>query len=474
MIAFHHSSAVRLAAIFFLLFTCTVAVAFAATYWMVRGEAVGRLRSDLAARADLLVARMAREPADVALADPGGSRVSALFDANGRLLAGRPGLQAMMGWREIPAADAHLDEVGDDRSESVLLFGRRLGDGILVVGEGMHVSEDIGEALLTGLLSSLAFVAFVGFAGAIIIAWRVDRRLRCTEEALTAYAAGKMSRRLPVTGSHDELDRMALAVNTVLDRVAGLVETIRQVTTDAAHDLKTPMTRLRHRLAEAEGAADAEVKAVVGAAAADAEQIVATFDALLRIAQIEAGARRERFADVNLSEVLETIADAYAPDAEQSGQRLEATVVAGLHVTGDRELLTQAFANLVENAIRHAGKGAQIRVTGEAKGASVEAGVADTGPGVPAQERKRVLRRFVRLEASRSTPGTGLGLTLVGAVADLHGATLLLHDNEPGLRVTLSFAQDEPQTHEVRSQTTTSCTRGADVASRSIRTPSSR
>jgi signal transduction histidine kinase len=439
MIAFHHSSAVRLAAIFFLLFTCTVAVAFAATYWMVRGEAVARLRSDLAARADLLVARMAREPADVALSDPSGSRVGALFDAYGRLLAGRPGLQPLIGWREIPAADAHLDEVGDDRSESVLLFGRRLGDGILVVGEGMHVSEDIGEALLTGLLSSLSFVAFVGFAGAIIIAWRVDRRLRCTEEALTAYAAGKMSRRLPVTGSHDELDRMALAVNTVLDRVAGLVETIRQVTTDAAHDLKTPMTRLRHRLAEAEGAADAEVKAIVGAAAADAEQIVATFDALLRIAQIEAGARRERFADVNLSEVLETIADAYAPDAEQSGQRLKATVAAGLHVTGDRELLTQAFANLVENAIRHAGKGAQIRVTGDAKGASVEAGVADTGPGVPAKERERVLRRFVRLEASRSTQGTGLGLTLVGAVADLHGATLVLRDNEPGLRVTLSL-----------------------------------
>jgi signal transduction histidine kinase len=452
MIAFHHSSAVRLAAIFFLLFTCTVAVAFAATYWMVRGEAVARLRSDLAARADLLVARMAREPADVALSDPSGSRVGALFDAYGRLLAGRPGLQPLIGWREIPAADAHLDEVGDDRSESVLLFGRRLGDGILVVGEGMHVSEDIGEALLTGLLSSLSFVAFVGFAGAIIIAWRVDRRLRCTEEALTAYAAGKMSRRLPVTGSHDELDRMALAVNTVLDRVAGLVETIRQVTTDAAHDLKTPMTRLRHRLAEAEGAADAEVKAVVGAAAADAEQIVATFDALLRIAQIEAGARRERFADVNLSEVLETIADAYAPDAEQSGQRLKATVAAGLHVTGDRELLTQAFANLVENAIRHAGKGAQIRVTGDAKGASVEAGVADTGPGVPAKERERVLRRFVRLEASRSTQGTGLGLTLVGAVADLHGATLVLRDNEPGLRVTLLFAQDEPLTHEVRTK----------------------
>jgi signal transduction histidine kinase len=252
-----------------------------------------------------------------------------------------------------------------------------------------------------------------------------------------------MSRRLPISGSGDELDRMATAVNGVLDRLAAVIETTRQVTTDAAHDLKTPMTRLRHRLAEAEGASPSEVKAMLGAAARDAEQIVATFDALLRIAQIEAGARRPRFDRVDLSDVLETVADAYGPDAEQAGQHLETMVAPSLHVTGDRDLLIQAFANLVENAIRHAGKGAAIAVKATTRNSIVEAMVSDTGPGVPAADRERVLGRFVRLEASRSTPGTGLGLTLVKAIADLHNADTVLGDNEPGLRVTIAFSRPE-------------------------------
>ena len=204
------------------------------------------------------------------------------------------------------------------------------------------------------------------------------------------------------------------------------------------------MTRLRHRLAEAEGASPDEVKEVIRSAAAEAEQIIGTFEALLRLSEIEAGARRARFDRVDLSDVLETVADAYGPDAEQAAHRLETRIVPKLHVQGDRELLTQAFANLVENAIRHAGQGATIRVTAAANGAGIEAVVSDTGPGVPKDDHERVLRRFGRLEASRSTPGTGLGLTLVSAIADLHQARLQLSDNGPGLKVTVTFAQGAP------------------------------
>jgi len=285
----------------------------------------------------------------------------------------------------------------------------------------------------------------LGSAGAAIIAWRFDRRLGRVQDALGAYASGELSRRLPVSRSGDEIDRMARGVNILLDRIAGLMETTRQVTADAAHDLKTPMTRLRHRLAEAEGASPAEVQEVIRAAAAEAEQIIGTFEALLRLSEIEAGARRARFDRVDLSDVLETVADAYGPDAEQVAQhRIETKIVPKLHVQGDRELLTQAFANLVENAIRHAGKGATIRVAVAANGAGIEAVVSDNGPGVPAADRERVLRRFGRLEASRSTPGTGLGLTLVNAIADLHQARLQLSDNGPGLKVTVTFVQGAP------------------------------
>jgi signal transduction histidine kinase len=437
MIMLHRSLAVRLAALFFVLFTCAVGMVFAVSYWVVRGESVERTRKLLVARADA-ISREASS-SDVMLAAETAGRVAALFDDSGTLLAGRADLPMIVGWREVPARLVHLNEAGDEYSETALLYGRRVGDRILVLGEGMHVAEDTGEALLTGLLSSLVFVALVGFVGASLIAWRVDRRMRRTEEALAAYATGKTSIRLPVTGANDELDRMALAVNRVLDRVGALIETIRQITVDAAHDLKTPLTRLRYRLAEAEETPDsADVKAIVSAAAADAEQIVATFDALLRIAQIEAGALRVRFAQVDLSNVLETVADAYGLDVEQTGQHLETRIASSLFVNGDRELLIQAFANLAENAIRHAGPDATITI--EAMGdSSVQASVSDNGPGVPEADRERVLLRFVRLDASRSTPGTGLGLSLVKAIADLHGASLILSDNGPGLRVTITF-----------------------------------
>src|SRR6202023_3240515 len=179
-------------------------------------------------------------------------------------------------------------------------------------------------------------------------------------------------------------------------------------------------------------------------AASEAKQIITTFDALLRIAEIEAGARRARFDLVDLSDVLETLADAYGPEAEQAGQHLATKIGRKLFITGDRELLTQAFADLVENAIRHAGKGATICLMAMSHAATVEAMVSDTGPGVPAADRERVLTRFVRLEASRSTPGAGLGVALVKAIADLHNARLELSDNSPGLRVTMSFAQPAP------------------------------
>jgi signal transduction histidine kinase len=441
MIAFHRSGAVRIAVLFLALFACTVVAAFAVTYTLVREEIVAHLRTNIMATSDAIAARLAREAPDLALVSSSRQRVAALFDADGSLVVGEPGFVSFIGWREFPADNIGLQEAPEYRSETVLAYGRRVGTRTLVVGEGMDIVEDSREALTSALIWSLAFVIVAGFAGAAVIAWRVDRRLARTQVALTAYASGEMSRRLPLTGSGDELDRVALSVNAVLDRLAALMETTRQITIDAAHDLKTPMTRLLHRLAEAEGNSAAEAKAVLRSAAADAKQIITTFDALLRIAEIEAGARRARFDLVDLSDVVETVADAYGPEAEQAHQRLETKIGPKLYVTGDRDLLTQAFADLVENAIRHAGKGATICLMAVSYAATVEAMVSDTGPGVPEADRERVLSRFVRLEASRSTPGTGLGLTLVKAIADLHNARLELSDNSPGLRVSLAFAQ---------------------------------
>ena len=444
MIAFHRSGAVRIAVLFLALFACTVVAAFALTYTLVRTEIVLHLRTSIVAGADAAAERLAYERPDVVLASSSRQRVAALFNADGSLQFGEPGLSPFIGWREIPAENVGLQEEPQFRSEMVLCYGRLVGDRTLVIGEGMDIVEDSREALTSALLSSLAFVVLAGFAGAAVIAWRVDRRLGRTEVALTAYASGELSRRLPVTGSGDELDRVSQSVNTVLDRLSALMETTRQITIDAAHDLKTPMTRLLHRLAEAEDVPADTATAVLRAAKADAEQIIMTFDALLRIAEIEAGARRARFDLVDLSDVLETVADAYGPEVTQAGQVLETTIVPQLSITGDRELLTQAFANLVENAIRHAGDGTMISLMAVRAHSVIEVRVSDTGPGVPEADRERILSRFVRLEESRSTPGTGLGLTLVKAIADLHDAHIDLGDNEPGLRVTIAFAQSFP------------------------------
>jgi signal transduction histidine kinase len=444
MIAYHRSGAVRIAVLFLALFSCTVVAAFTLTYTLVREEIVLHLRANIVAGADAIAARLAQEPPELVLSSGSRQRVAALFNRDGALVFGEPGLSPFIGWREIPADNVGLQEEPQFRSEMVLCYGRLVDGQTLVVGEGMDIVEDSREALTSALMWSLAFVVLAGFVGAALIAWRIDRRLGRTQVALSAYASGELSRRLPVTGSGDELDRMSLSVNTVLDRLSALMETTRQITIDAAHDLKTPMTRLLHRLAEAEGNSVSEARAVLRSAASDAKQIITTFDALLRIAEIEAGARRARFDLVDLSDVVETVADAYGPEAEQAGHRLETKIDHDLYVTGDRELLTQAFADLVENSIRHAGKDATICLMAMSHAASVEAMVSDTGPGVPPADRERVLKRFVRLEASRSTPGTGLGLTLVKAIADLHNARLELSDNRPGLRVTLAFAQPAP------------------------------
>jgi hypothetical protein len=201
MIRMRGSLAVRLAALFFVLFTCAVGVVFAASYFVVRAQSVERTRKVLVARADAISRSLAKEPPNVMLAAGTVGQVAALFDAGGSLLAGRADVPMILGWREVPGSLVHLNEAGDENSETAVLYGRRVGDRVLVLGEGLHVAEDTGEALLTGLLSTLVFVALVGFAGAAFIAWRVDGRLRRTEEALSAYGSGKTSIRLPVTMS---------------------------------------------------------------------------------------------------------------------------------------------------------------------------------------------------------------------------------------------------------------------------------
>jgi signal transduction histidine kinase len=260
-----------------------------------------------------------------------------------------------------------------------------------------------------------------------------------------AIIEGDLGRRIPVGGSGDDLDRLAATFNRMLDRISALMDSLRQVSNDIAHDLRTPLTRLRQKLevARSQGQPADRAEAVEGALQ-DVDAILETFSALLRIAQIEGGARRAAFRPLDLSALARNVVEAFAPSAEDAGQSLRFEGGAPVFVDGDGELLTQMLVNLVENALRHAGPSAQVlvhvRATTDEAGAQATVSVIDDGPGVPEEERERLFDRFYRLERSRSTPGSGLGLALVAAIARLHGGLVSLCNAHPGLRVEASFA----------------------------------
>ncbi|MBX9596734.1 MAG: sensor histidine kinase, partial [Roseomonas sp.] len=254
----------------------------------------------------------------------------------------------------------------------------------------------------------------------------VARRAASMERALAQVEEGRMETRLAARPGGDEFDRLARRVNATLDRLQITMAALRQVSDDIAHDLRTPLTRLRRRLESMEGAEEA---------VAECDRILDIFAALLRIAEVESGARRAAFAPVALDDVCATVAELYAPAAMERGQILVARIDHGQTIQGDRELLTQMLANLVENAIRHGRADGTVRLILEAQAITV----ADDGPGIPEEARAMVFRRFHRLDASRATPGTGLGLALVAAVADLHGLRITLEDAAPGLRVRVAW-----------------------------------
>jgi signal transduction histidine kinase len=249
----------------------------------------------------------------------------------------------------------------------------------------------------------------------------------------------------------DDLDHVAGQVNATLDHLQTLIENVNQASSDIAHDLKKPIGRLRRRLEVVRDSAGdvEEMRARVAESLSDLDSIVETFEALLRITQIEAGARKVRFCDFDLGSVLLEVADIYEPVAEEGGDRLECSVRdnQGAEIHGDRELLTQLFANLIENAIRHSPKSTRIGVDLFTRGDRHVAVVWDTGPGIPFDERENVFRRLYRLEKSRTTPGSGLGLSMAAAIAELHGATIKLDDNKPGVRISVSFPRARSSMH---------------------------
>jgi signal transduction histidine kinase len=281
----------------------------------------------------------------------------------------------------------------------------------------------------------------LGFGGEVILGGYLERRLRSISRSAEAIIGGDTRKRMPVSERHDEFDQLAMTLNRMLDRIEGLLENLRQVSSDVAHDLRTPLSRLRTRLEQ--GILDHpdrdEAEAILQDAVQRIDDVLLRFAAILRIAEVESGETRRYFAPVDLSALAIELAESFAPSVEEDRRTLLWSIEPGIRVEGDRELLAQAFINLLENAQRHTPVGTVIRMTLVAAGKLASISVVDNGPGVPKAELSRVTKRFARLESSRNTAGYGLGLSLVKAVARLHRGSLILKNANPGLSVTMEL-----------------------------------
>jgi signal transduction histidine kinase len=359
-----------------------------------------------------------------------------LQDAHGNVLAGNlPATQPLPGVRQWPGSARHRRNA----FSGIRGQGRAVGDGgYLFVGLSTVQLHEMEELVIRAFLWGVTLAMLLAFAGGAAMSLSLLRRIEAVSQTSRDIVGGALQRRIPERGTGDEFDHLAASLNAMFDRIQTLMEGLRQVSNDIAHDLRTPLTRLRQRLELAQrGGGDA--RAVIERAILDVDSILETFGALLRIAQIESGARSAGFSRLDLADVLDTVIEIHQSAIDESGRIFEARIGPALNVDGDRELLTQLFANLLDNALRHSPTNARVALTATRRGERIVVSIADRGPGIPAEFRGKVLQRFFRLEGSRSTPGSGLGLSLAHAIASLHESELVLTDHDPGLCVTVSL-----------------------------------
>lgn len=368
---------------------------------------------------------------------------SALFylvlDGSGKRLAGHLSvIPSRAGWSEL----AYVEDEGDGDVGQVRVLLKSLSNGVrFAVGGDLEQVTEHKEAIFIGFLSAFGAVVVLGVIGGLGLSLALLKRVETIRQTAEAIIAGDLSQRVPVRGVDDDLDRLSQTLNSMLDRISELMDSLRQVSADIAHDLKTPLTRLRRGLEAAQTRVQStdEYSANIESAIVHVDEILATFSALLRIAQIEAGTRRIGFRDVDLSAIFVTVAQAFTPAAEDSGKCLRCDISPNIRFWGDFELLTQMMANIIENAVTHTPKGVHISVRLSREDDAIVGIVSDDGLGVPSEECERLFQRFYRSERSRSTPGNGLGLSLVKAVADLHSIRLDVRGANPGLEVYMRF-----------------------------------
>lgn len=390
------------------------------------------------------VERLARQPGPgiYFLGDPAGQMVVGNVNELPPNVLQEPGTYSFNYERQRPFAD----EGQEQREGNAVVRSVALDSGLLlVVGRDVVERRGFTAIIFQGFLFGVGGILIFSVIAGGITAVRVLRRVDSIASTANKIISGNLSERVPVTKRNDEFDGLATSLNQMLDRIEQLLQGLKEVTDNVAHDLKTPLTRLRNKAEAAlrDGSDAATQRDALETTISESDKLIRTFNALLMIARAEAGAPSGAFADVDVSAVAEDVADLYAPVAEEAGMVLDTAVTEGIHLRANRELIGQALVNLVENALKYFEKedraDGKITIGARRSGDRVLVEVADNGPGIPQGERRRVVERFVRLEKSRTEPGSGLGLSLVAAVARLHKGELRIEDNGPGVRAVIDL-----------------------------------
>lgn len=444
------TSTFRLSAIYLAFFAVSVMAVLGYVYWNTAGlierQTDATIRAEVQALADqyrifglegvaeTVRRRSSQRSAGVYILAGGGRRIA------GNLEEVPPRTAGQSGWIEFPIT---INLAGRMSNRTARAFYTNLsGDYELVVGRDIGEMKQFGDIIRRTMISALVIALVLGLGGGLLTSRNFLRRVDAITGASRAIMAGNMSSRMPVSGTNDELDRLAFSLNEMLDQIERLMTGLKDVSSNVAHDLKTPLTRMRARVESAlRDGSGQEQRAALEQTIRDSEQLLRTFDALLSIARTEAGEPRELLRLFDASELVSDVAELHQPLAEEAGGSLSIKVEPGLHVMADRQLLAQAVSNLIDNALKYGqsvpdGK-PQITVSAGLSAGEVLISVADKGTGIAEADRARVLDRFVRLEESRSKPGNGLGLSLVAGIMKLHNGSVRLADNNPGLRVEL-------------------------------------
>jgi signal transduction histidine kinase len=369
-----------------------------------------------------------------------------VIDQNSQLIAGSlNNFQPSEGWQTVMRTST-ADKPGKELLYiRVMALPNAIWLGVIHSGEYI---QNAGKAIIQAFLWGFVLVILLGAGGGLYLSRAFLRKIDSITQSAQAIIAGDLKHRLPVSTNRDELDNLALVLNQMLDKIGSLIENIQQVSNDIAHDLRTPVSHLKFWLEDAitRNLSAEQYTERIAFAIEEVDTILGTFSAMLRISQIESGSRRSGFKTVNLSDIVVSVIDALTLVAEEQGKTIHADIDPDVTLTGDKELLTQLAFNLLDNAILHTPINTQIAVSLSSTGIQTELTVADNGPGIAEAYRQKVFQRFYRLEQSRTTPGNGLGLSIVAAIADLHGGTLVLSDNNPGLKVVLTFCNKQSDT----------------------------